>query len=77
MGYEDVTAKVQELYLSGRKDEAAAAVPDELVDAIHIVGDQAKVRERVAQWEESGVTTLLLSCRTPEEIQQVAEVVLG
>jgi F420-dependent oxidoreductase-like protein len=77
MGYEAVTAKVQELYLSGRKDEAAAAVPDELVDAIHIVGDQGRVRERVAQWEESGVTTLLLSCRTPEEIRQVAEVVLG
>ena len=77
MGYEDVTAKVQELYLSGRKDEAAQAVPDELVDAIHIVGDKGKVRERVAQWEESGVTTLLLSCRSPDEIRQVAEVVLG
>jgi F420-dependent oxidoreductase-like protein len=77
MGYDDVTAKVQELYLSGRKDEAAAAVPDELVDAIHIIGDKGKVRERVAQWQEAGVTTLLLSCRSSEEVREVAEVVLG
>jgi F420-dependent oxidoreductase-like protein len=77
MGYEDVAAKVQELYLEGRKDEAAAAVPDELVDAIHIIGDKGKVRERVAQWEESGVTTLLLTCGSPEEVRQVADVLLG
>jgi F420-dependent oxidoreductase-like protein len=77
MGYADVTAEVQELYLSGRKDEAAAAVPDRLVDAIHIVGDAAKVRDRVQEWEESGVTSLLLSLRTPQEVRAVAEVVLG
>ena len=77
MGYADVAAEVQELYLAGRKDEAAAAVPDELVDDLHIVGEPGRVRERVAAWEESGVTTLLLSCRTPEEVRRVAEVVLG
>lgn len=77
MGYADVADRVQELYLAGRKDEATAAVPDELVDAIHIIGDKGKVRERVAEWEESGVTTLLLTCRSPEEVREVAEVVLG
>jgi F420-dependent oxidoreductase-like protein len=77
MGYAEVADRVQELYLAGRKDEAAAAVPDELVDAIHIVGDRGKVRERVAEWEEAGVTTLLLTCRSPEEVREVAEVVLG
>jgi len=77
MGYADVAANVQELYLAGRKDEAAAAVPDELVDDIHIVGEPGRVRERIAAWEESGVTTLLLSCRTPEEVRRIAEVVLG
>ena len=77
MGYADVAQEVQDLYLEGRKDEAAAAVPDELVDDIHIIGEAGKVRERVAAWEEAGVTTLLLSCRTPEEVRQVAEVVLG
>jgi F420-dependent oxidoreductase-like protein len=77
MGYEDVAQEIQDLYLEGRKDEAAAAVPDELVDDIHIIGEAGKVKERVAAWQEAGVTTLLLSCRTPEEIRQVAEVVLG
>jgi F420-dependent oxidoreductase-like protein len=77
MGYADVAQEVQDLYLEGRKDEAAAAVPDELVDDIHIIGEAGKVRERVAAWEEAGVTTLLLSCRSPEEVRQVAEVVLG
>ena len=74
MGYADLADRVQELYLAGRKDEATALVPDELVDDMHIIGTAGEVRERVAQWEETGVTTLLLSCRTPEEIRGVAQV---
>jgi hypothetical protein len=77
MGYADVAQEVQDLYLEGRKDDAAAAVPDHLVDDIHIIGEAGKVRERVVAWEEAGVTTLLLSCRTPDEVRRVAEVVLG
>jgi len=74
MGYADLADRVQELYLAGRKDEATALVPDELVDDMHIVGSAAEVREKVAQWEETGVTTLLLSCRSPEEVRRTAEV---
>ncbi len=77
MGYADLADRVQDLYLEGRRDEATALVPDQLVDDIHIIGDAALVRDRVAQWEEAGVTTLLLSCRSAEEIRRVAEVVLG
>ena len=77
MGYAEVAQEVQDLYLEGRKDDAAAAVPHELVDDIHIIGEPGKVRERIAAWGESGVTTLLLSCRTPDEVRRVAEVVLG
>ena len=73
MGYEALAARVQELYLEGRKDEAVALIPDELVDQLHIVGDAAKVRDRVAEWEESGVTTLLLSLRSADEVRLVAE----
>ena len=73
MGYESLAEQVQTLYLEGRKDEATALVPDELVDQLHIVGDAAKVRERVAEWEESGVTTLLLSLRSAEEVRLVAD----
>ena len=74
MGYGELAAQVQELYLSGEKDKATALIPDELVDDMHIIGTPAEVRERVAQWEETGVTTLLLSCRSAAEVRQVAEV---
>ncbi len=74
MGYGELAAQVQELYLSGEKDKATALIPDELVDDMHIIGTPSEVRERVAQWEETGVTTLLLSCRSAAEVRQVAEV---
>lgn len=74
MGYGELAAQVQELYLTGEKDKATALVPDELVDDMHIIGTASEVRERVAQWEETGVTTLLLSCRSAAEVRQVAEV---
>ena len=73
MGYADLADHVQELFLGGRKDEAAAAVPDELVDSLHIVGDEAKVRDKVAEWEEASVTTLLLSLTDPDAVRRVAD----
>jgi F420-dependent oxidoreductase-like protein len=77
MGYADITDRVQELFLAGKRDEAAALIPDKLVDDMHIIGDAARVRDKVAAWEESGVTTLLLSCHSADEVRQVAEVVHG
>lgn len=74
MGYAELAEEVQALFLTGRKDEAAALIPTALVDDLHIIGTPEFVRQRVAQWEASGVTTLLLSCRTPEEITHIAEV---
>lgn len=76
MGYEQLADEVQRLYLSGDKDAATALIPDELVDDMHIIGTAGEVREKVAQWEETGVTTLLLSCRSPEEVRAVAELLL-
>jgi F420-dependent oxidoreductase-like protein len=77
MGYADVADKVQELYLSGRKDEATALVPDALVDDLHIIGDKALVRDKVQEWEESAVTMLLVTAHSPAEVRALAEVVLG
>jgi F420-dependent oxidoreductase-like protein len=57
-GYADAAAAVQELYLSGRKDEAAAALPDELVRGVSLVGPAGAVAERVAAFREAGATTL-------------------
>jgi F420-dependent oxidoreductase-like protein len=76
MGYHDVVAQIQEHYLAGRKDEAAALVPDELVSEITIIGDEDEVRAGVRRWEDAGVDMLVLTLRTPEEVRRVADVVL-
>lgn len=72
MGYETLAKEVQDLYLAGKKDEATALIPDELVDDMHIIGTEGEVREKVAAWEETGVTTLMLSFRSADEIRTVA-----
>jgi F420-dependent oxidoreductase-like protein len=59
-GYEAEAEKIQDLYLEGRKDEAAAAVPDELVRASSLIGPETWVAERIAAFAEAGVTTLML-----------------
>ena len=57
-GYEEAAAKIQELYLSGMKGEAAMTVPDELVDEIALVGPKERIAERLEPWREAGVSTL-------------------
>ncbi len=56
----------------GRR-RATALIPDELVDDMHIIGSTGEVRERVAEWEETGVTTLLLSLHSPDEVRAIAD----
>ncbi len=60
-GFEDAAERVQELYLEGRKDEAAAALPGELIDTLCLVGPRDFVRERIAVYREAGVGTLMIS----------------
>jgi F420-dependent oxidoreductase-like protein len=57
-GFADAAGTVQDLYLGGRKDEAAAALPDELVRGISLVGPRGAVAERVAAFRAAGATTL-------------------
>ena len=59
-GFEDEAATIQDLYLTGRKDEAAAAVPEQLLEQTNLVGSEGFVRERLAAFEEAGVTTLTI-----------------
>ena len=72
MGYSEVVENVTRLFRSGRKDEAAKVIPDELVDDAAIVGDVAYVREQIAVWEAAGVTMMVIGARTPEQIRDVA-----
>lgn len=74
MGYAEITDEVQELFLNGERDKAAALIPNELVDDLHIIGSASEVRERVAEWEETGVTMLVLSLHSADEVRRVAEV---
>jgi len=75
-GFGEVANRIQELYLSGRKTEAIAAVPDELVRQISLIGPQGFVAERVAAFADAGVTTLLatpLSTDRDESVRYVQE----
>ena len=57
-GYEQEAEEIQDLYLDGKKDEAAAKVPDELLELCNLVGPESYVKERIAAFAESGVTNL-------------------
>lgn len=60
-GYEDAARTIQDLYLSGSKAEAEAAVPDALVDEIALCGPRERIRERLAEWTSAGVTTMMIA----------------
>jgi hypothetical protein len=60
-GFDDAAQEVQDLYLDGKKDEAAAALPAELIDTVAIVGPRDKVRDRLAVYRDAGVGTLIIS----------------
>ncbi|MDA0250125.1 MAG: LLM class F420-dependent oxidoreductase [Actinomycetota bacterium] len=72
MGYSDVVDDVTTLFRSGRKDEAAAVIPDELVDDAAIVGDIDHVRKQIGLWEAAGVTMMVIGARSPEQIREAA-----
>jgi F420-dependent oxidoreductase-like protein len=57
-GYEAEAARIQDLYLDGKKDEAAAAVPEDFLRAINLCGPESFVKERLAAFAEAGVTVL-------------------
>jgi F420-dependent oxidoreductase-like protein len=75
-GWEEEAERIQELYLAGKQREAIAAVPDELVDAVSLVGPKERIAERLAAWRETPVTTLVLGTMQPEALQTLAELVL-
>ena len=76
LGYEEVATKVQDLYLAGRKQEAAALIPTKLIEQVALIGPLAKIREELPEWRRSIVTTMLVS-GPPDLLRTAAEVVLG
>ena len=77
MGYEKEVQEVQDLFFEGRRDDAIGAVPDELVTDISLIGSVAKIRDDLAQWEEAGITMLVVGARTLDELRTAADAVLG
>ena len=75
-GYEAEAKKIQDLYLDGKKNEAVAAVPDELADEISLCGPKERIRDRLAEWKECGITTMILALQQVEALRAVAESVL-
>ncbi len=60
LGYSEDCDRIQDLYLAGKKKEAIAAVPTKLVEEIALIGPPEKIRDELAAWEESVVTTMLV-----------------
>jgi F420-dependent oxidoreductase-like protein len=76
MGFGEQAAEVQRLFLAGKRAEAAAAVPDALADEIALAGPPARIRERLAAWKASPVTTLLAGTRDPAAVRLLARALL-
>ena len=80
LGYAEAAAKIQDLYLDGKKNEAAAAVPDALIDEISLVGPAARIRDRLEAWKAAGraghVGTMVLRGASKDAMRLIAEAVL-
>ncbi len=76
MGYEKEILEIQDLYLAGKKDEAGARIPGELIQQLSLLGPREKIRDDLERWRESIVTTLLVS-GDAATLRSVAELVLG
>ena len=76
MGFEAEALKIQDLFFEGKREEAMAIVPDEFADEISLVGSEARIRDRLAAWRETPVSTLLLATRDVDTMRTMAELVL-
>jgi F420-dependent oxidoreductase-like protein len=76
MGYEEAVREIQDLYLDGHKDQAAAKVPTRLIEELSLIGSPDKIRSELDAWRESIVTTMLIS-GGPDQLRTAAELVLG
>jgi F420-dependent oxidoreductase-like protein len=72
-GFDEAAERIQDLFLDGKQRDAAAAVPDRLVDELALVGPKERIADRLAAWRESGATTILVSTRDAATLRAVAE----
>ncbi len=72
-GFEGEAKTIQDLYLDGKKKEAIAAVPNQLVDEVALIGPKDRIRDRMAVWKESPATTMICGIMQPEAVPILAE----
>ena len=72
-GYADAAARIQELFLAGRKEEATAAVPDEFLDETALIGPVERIRERYKLWADDPITGITVNATRQEEMELMAE----
>jgi F420-dependent oxidoreductase-like protein len=75
-GYEDAAQEIQDLYLDGKKQSAALAVPNALVDDVALCGPRERIAELLQLWKNSRATTLICSATQPDALRMMAELVL-
>jgi len=75
-GYQAAAKQIQDLFLSGKREQATAAVPDKLVDEVALVGPRERIAERAAAWKASPVTTMLIGTRDIGTVRTLAEIFL-
>jgi F420-dependent oxidoreductase-like protein len=72
-GYEEVTNKIQDLYLAGKKEEAAAEIPTDLIDQLAFVGPKEHMRDQIAEWQALDIDfTMVLGFSAAEADRQLA-----
>ena len=76
LGFEEAAVRIQDLYLSGRRDEAMAAVPADLIDACHLVGPADRIRERLQRWRGTKVSTMMIGGGSDEALEIIAQEML-
>jgi len=77
MGFEAEADKIQDLFFEGKRAEAVRMVPDQFADEISLVGPIERIRDRLAAWRETPVTSLLVASHDKQQLRRFAELVLG
>jgi F420-dependent oxidoreductase-like protein len=75
-GYDDAAEEIQSLFLAGRREDAVAAVPDELIDDVALCGSPERIDSLLDRWRASPVTTIILDTDEPAALKTMAEIVL-
>jgi len=74
-GFPEAAERIQELFMAGRKDEAAAAVPDDYIDDEGLMGPPDRIRERWGRWRDSGLTILSISTPNDEAVEVIGSLI--